>query len=382
MQNFDFHNPTKMIFGRDTVGRIGEEIRQGGCGKVILIAGGGSIRKNGVYDTVAESLQKAGISWTEAWGVKPNPVLSRVREMIRQAKDEKVEAVFAVGGGSVIDTAKTVAAGCLMEDVWQAFETKDPVREALPLYTVLTISATGSEMNGYAVITHEQEKKKWNISGTALYPRVSIVDPSVQMSLPWRQTVNGALDAMSHIMEQYFMGLGAETTLAVNEALFRTILTVTDALEKNPRDYNNRASLAWAATLALNGISQAGQGTGDWATHGLEHGVSAFYPHVAHGAGLGVIFPAWITYCHEANPLIFKRWAKNIWGCDRVEEGVGAMKAKIKSWGAATTLRELGVDDSRLSAIAEVTLKYGMTGAVKTLTGEDMVRVLKLAEPG
>jgi len=310
MQNFDFMNPTKLVFGKNTMSRIGEEIKYGGYGKVLMIAGGGSIRKNGVYDQVTESLKASGIEWFEVWDVRSNPVLGKVREMIELAKQAECDAILSVGGGSVIDSGKTVSAGYYMDDIWQAFESQNPVMEALPHYTVLTISATGSEMNMVAVLTNEKEKKKWAILGPALYPKVSIIDPSVQASLPWSQTVNGAVDALSHIMEYYFVGGESETTLALDESLSRTIIRMTDQLRENPDDYESRANLAWAATLAFNGISGVGQGMGDWASHGIEHSLSAVNPDIPHGAGLGVIFPAWIEHCQKQNPAIFKRWAK------------------------------------------------------------------------
>ena len=379
MQNFDFFNPTKLVFGKGTISRIGEEISQGGHQKVLLIAGGGSIRKNGVYDQVTDSLKDAGIEWTETWGVQPNPVLSKVREMIDLAKKSGIEAVLSVGGGSVIDSGKAVAAGVCLDDIWQAFEDRAPVMEALPNYTVLTISATGSEMNLFAILTNEAEKKKWYIFGPALYPKVSILDPSVQESLPWHQAVNGAVDALSHIMEYYFIGGQSETTLALNESLSRTIIQMTDRLKENPKDYESRANLTWAATLAFNGTSGAGQGFGDWATHGIEHGVSAVNPDVAHGAGLGVIFPAWIRHCQAQNPSIFKRWAKNIWGADDINSGIAAMQSRISSWGGSTRLGELGIDQSQIDEITAKALESGFTGVVKELGEADIREILRSA---
>jgi alcohol dehydrogenase YqhD (iron-dependent ADH family) len=379
MQRFDFHNPTKLIFGHGTIARIGKEIRRDGAAKVLMIAGGGSIRRNGVYEAVAHSLDAAGIERVEAWGVRANPVLSKVRGMIATARAEGVDAVLGVGGGSVVDSAKAVAAGLFADDVWALFENRVPLTEALPIYTVLTLSATGSEMNQYAVLSNEAEKKKWNIFGPALHPRVSVLDPSVQMGLPWHQTVNGALDALSHIMEFYFMGGRSETTLAVDEGLSRAIIASTDRLMDNPDDYESRASLAWAATLALNGISGAGQGTGDWATHGIEHAVSAVSPEVAHGAGLGVIFPAWIEHCHAAEPWIFERWARNVWGAGDVLAGVAAMRAKIEEWGGATTLGELGIDAGQIDEIADNAVAFGITGAVKELDRADICDILQSA---
>ena len=380
MQNFDFFNPTKLIFGKDTITRIGEEIKLNGHKKVFMIAGGGSIKKNGVYEQVIKSLKDTGIEWVVAWGVRANPVLSKVNEMIEGVKQFGCDSVLSVGGGSVIDSGKSVAAGYYVDNVWKLFESAEPVMEALPHYTVLTISATGTEMNLAAVLTNEVEKKKWAMLGPALYPKVSILDPSVQASLPWNQTVNGAVDALSHIMEYYFVGGLSETTLALNESLSRTIIAMTDRLHDNPGDYESRANLAWAATLAFNGISGAGQGMGDWGVHGIEHSLSALYPDIAHGSGLGVIFPAWISCCSDENPELFKRWAKNIWGADDIKSGIRAMRSKISSWGGSTTLDELGVDENQIGAVAAKTIESGFTGwAVKSMSDNDIRHILNSA---
>lgn len=382
MENFVFYNPTKLIFGKGTIKKIGQEIAAAGFKKILLMAGGGSIKRNKVYIQVAVSLKKAKVKWVECWGIRPNPALSKVRQMICIAKKEKVDALLAVGGGSVIDSGKSVAAGMYTKDVWLMFEDGASVTKAMPLFTVLTISATGTEMNPYAVLTNEDENKKWNISGPALYPKVSVVDPSVQQTLPWNQTVNGALDALSHIMEYYFKDGVSETVLSLDESLFRTIVKIADNLKRNADDYHSRANFAWAATLALNGISGAGQAGGDWAAHGIEHSISALHPDVAHGAGLGVIFPAWIERCKNVNSKIFKRWAKNMWSKDSVKEGVEAFRTKIKSWKGATTLKELGVDESEIDEIADNTVKSGMAGSVKRLSKRDIVNILKIAFSG
>jgi alcohol dehydrogenase YqhD (iron-dependent ADH family) len=379
MKSFEFFNPTKLIFGRGTINRIGQEINRYGYRKVLLIAGSGSIRKNGVYDRVVNSLKNAGIEWIEVWGVRSNPVLTKVRTMIALVKKSECEAILSVGGGSVIDSGKAVAAGFYMEDIWEAFENHTLIIKALPNFTILTISATGSEMNMAAVLTNEAKKKKWVILGPALYPKVSILDPLVQDSLPWEQTVNGAIDALSHIMEYYFIGGQSETTLALNESLSRTIIQMTDRLKENPKDYESRANLAWAATLAFNGVSGAGLGFGDWASHGIEHSLSGLNPDVSHGAGLGVIFPAWIRYCHKENPSIFERWAKNIWGVNDINSGIAAMQSKIKSWGGRTTLRELGIDDTQIDEITAKTIESGFTGVVKELGDTDIKGIITSA---
>jgi alcohol dehydrogenase YqhD (iron-dependent ADH family) len=343
MQNFVFHNPTKVIFGRGTIPKIGSEISRYGIQKVLLLAGGGSIKKNGVYEQVVNSLKENKIDWIEHWGVRPNPVLSHANEGIKLVKENGLEGILAVGGGSVIDEAKSIAAGVFLENLWDAFERKVEIEKALPVFTILTISATCSEMDPYAVLTNEKENKKWNIGSFALYPKVSIVDPSVQFTLPWKQTVFGAIDALSHIMEFYFQSKGEEPTTSINETLILKIFESVDNLQKDPRNYSARAELSWSAILALNGISGAGLYGGDWACHTIEHGISAVHPEVAHGAGLAVVFPAWIKYIHYLNEEQFLRWAKVIFQKNNVEAAVIAMKEKYKSWGAPVSLRELGI---------------------------------------
>jgi alcohol dehydrogenase YqhD (iron-dependent ADH family) len=342
---FSLFNPTRIIFGENTIEQIGGAIAEGGYERVLLVAGGGSIKQNGVYDTVISSLADANIERVECWGVRPNPVLGKVGEAIEIARVNNVQAVLAVGGGSVIDTAKAVAAGVFLDDIWQAFEWKVPITQALPIFTVLTLSATGSEMNGNAVLTNEQENKKWGIGNRLLYPKVSIVDPSVQKTLPWDQTVNGALDAIAHILEFYFHG----------------------------------TNLAWAATLALNGIGGAGMRGGEWACHDIEHSISCLYPEIAHGAGLGIVFPAWMLFTHEANPKQFARFARNIWDCDDIEKAVFKMRAKIESWKGFVRLRDLGIAKDRLSAIATNATMIRSLGRLRVLERSDVESILNIA---
>jgi len=380
MQDFQWNNPTKLIFGKKMARRIGKELKFDGKKNILLVAGKGSIKTNGIYEEVSQALKVEGIHWIEVWGVSPNPVLSKVRDIIQIAKKENIDAIVAVGGGSVIDTAKSVAAGTMMdEDIWTAFETRELVKKALPVYTVLTLSATGSEMNPLSVITNEKEKKKWTIKGPALYPKASIIDPSYQFSLPWEQTVNGALDAMSHTMEQYFMGGASYLTLSLNESIMRTIIEMVDKLQQHPNNYDYRANLAWAATLAINGLTGAGQGGGDWGTHAIEHVISALYPEIAHGTGLGILFPAWIEHGYKDNPDIFERWAKNVWGCKSVKDALFKMRQKLEVWKAPTKLSAVGVKKDDFDYIISKFMELGHFGAVKKLNEADVMNVLTIA---
>ncbi len=379
MEAFSFHNPTKILFGKGQIAKLGSQMHRDGIRKCILIAGGGSIRKNGAYDAVSESLAKARIDCSEAWDVKANPRLDRVQEIIGQARDFGAEAVLAVGGGSVIDTAKSVAAGIYLNDIWNAFTRREEIKKALPLYTVLTLSATGSEMNGNAVITNRETMQKWGVSSPHIYPRLSIIDPSLQETLPFRQTANGAVDAIAHILEYCFADDKALSTLAINEALIRTIIETTDRLQKDAGDYTARANLAWSATLALNGISGIGLKGGDWACHSIEHALSALHPEIAHGEGLAVIFPAWIEYFGEREPSRFLRWSKNIWNEDNPTLGLRRFRDKLRLWEMPASLRDLGIKRDELEQILDMIMITPSIGGVFKLNKEGLRSLLMLA---
>jgi hypothetical protein len=379
MDNFRFYNPTKIIFGKGVINSLGDEILKFEIKKVMLLAGGGSIKSNGVYQQTIKSLQENNIDWVEFWGVQPNPVLIHTLEAIDICRREKVDAVIAVGGGSVIDEAKSIAAGFYSKNVWNLYEKIETIKKALPFFVVLTLSATGSEMNSFCVLTNTEEQKKWAFGSPLLYPKASFIDPQVQMSLPWKQTVNGGVDAMSHIHESYFGGNYEESTLSINEALLKTIIISVDNLQKNENDYNSRANLAWSASLALCGLTGVSMHGGEWVVHKIEHAVSALNPKVAHGEGLAVLFPAWIKYVNKFKPHIFERWAKNVWNVNSVDEAINAMTAKHCSWKAPVTLGELAVTEDMIPALAENAMMQGPVGKIKIIQFEDVVNILKLA---
>lgn len=379
MDNFIYQNPVKILFGKGVNRQIGEEIRNKGFRKVFVLYGGGSVKKNGVYEEVTESLDEAGLEFEEFWGVQPNPVATHAREALKAARKFQSDCILAVGGGSVIDEAKAISAGFEAEDVWDVFEKKAEVSDKLPLFTVLTLSATGSEMNAFSVLTNEAEQKKWAIGGKPLYPVVSVIDPSVQMTLPQRQTINGAVDSLSHVMELYFRGKDEEVVLGINESLMKSIIKSTDILLANKNDYNARAALAWAAALALNGLTGISMRGGEWSVHKIEHSVSALFPEVAHAEGLAVLFPAWIKYCQAENSAIFERWAKNIWDSGSVEEAVNKMKLKFKQWNAPVCLGGLGIGRENIESIADNAMMTGEFGNLKRLCREDVINILKLS---
>ncbi len=380
MRDFVFHNPTKIVFGEGKVEQIGEEIKNLGLKKVLFLYGRGSIKRNGVYDAVTESLKRNGIDWVEVSGVKPNPVLSKVHEAIETARKESVEGVLAVGGGSVIDSAKTIAAGFYYDgDIWDAFTGKHKVERSLPIFVVLTISATGSEMNGGAVITNEKTSQKYSFWSFTSYPKVSVIDPTIQFSLPREQTVYGGVDAIVHVLEYYFDGSKERILMdRIMESIVKTIMESVEILVDDPRNYVARSNLAWAATLALNGLTSTGSFGGDWSSHVIEHSLSALYD-IPHGAGLAIITPAWMQYVMEEDRDKFSRFAREIFKKDKAEEGIEAFKNWLKSVGAPVSLKDAGIPEDDIEKIAQNAAMRAPFGKLKKLYKKDILEILSLA---
>ena len=384
MNNFTYYNPTKMIFGKDTISQIGKQIKDQGVEKVLLLYGKGSVIKNGAYDKVVESLKNSGIQYIDFSGVKPNPVLSTVKEAIKVMKDHSVDAILALGGGSVIDSAKAAAAGFYYEgDVWDLFERKAMVNKALPIFTVLTISATGSEMNSGGVITNEAENKKWSFGSPLLYPKVSIIDPTIQFTLPENQTVNGAVDTLSHVFELYLDGTrNTDMMDELSEGIIRTMMKHVKILLKDKENYESRCEFTWSSTLALNGMNGTGR-VGDWSSHQIEHSLSAFYD-ISHGAGLAIVFPAWMRYVQHCHVEKFERFAERIFDIKEgtpEEKGIKAiekLKEFYKEIGAPTSLKEVGIPREDLIKLAENAALLSPLGTMKELYKEDILKILEL----
>ncbi|AFS79638.1 iron-containing alcohol dehydrogenase [Gottschalkia acidurici 9a] len=386
MNNFIFQNPTKIIFGRDTIKNIGKEIKNHGIKKVLIIYGKGSIHRNGVYDSVIKSLKEENIDYTEIGGVKSNPVLSKVHEAIEIGRRENVDGILALGGGSTIDTSKAVSAGMACKyDIWEVLEGKRIIEKALPIFTVLTMSATGSEMNGSFVITREEEKKKWSAGSPFVFPKVSIIDPTVQYTLPKNQTSYGAVDAISHVLENYFIGEDRTDVIdEMSEGIIRAIIKHAKILLNDPENYNSRCQIAWGATMALNGNLKNGKDNGDWATHGIEHSISAF-TDIAHGAGLAIIHPAWMKYVYKEDIKKFRRFGEKIFniseGTDEeiALKGIEKLKEFFKEIGVPITLKEIGLNKSQLNDIADNVALSLPRGKIKVLDREDVLNILNLA---
>ena len=356
MQNFTFHNPTKIIFGQGTLDQIGTESVLYGK-KALYIFGKGSIKKNGVYDKTVASLKSAGIELVEFGGVKANPILSHTLEGIALAKREKVDMIVAVGGGSVIDEAKAIAAGAAMEtDIWDFYMRKYKLKGALPLLTVLTMSATGTEMNGGTVITNEQTNVKLGIGDPHLYPKASIMDPATLCSVPADQTAYGAVDAVTHLLESYFSQEDKYTPIQDRyvEGIVRTITEVAEKQQKNPNDIQARATFMWAATLAWNGLAPAG--VGNWSTpnHLIGHSMSALHD-TAHGASLSISLSGWMPWYAEQSGGADRlaQLGKAVFDVSGADKTIEAFRTWFRSIGSPTTLNDIGVDDAGLMKVAE-----------------------------
>lgn len=358
MQNFVFHAPTKVIFGRGEIASIGMEI-QAVCQRVLLVSGRGSAKKSGVYDQVCSSLREVGVSWVEFSGIKPNPTVTQAREGIDLARREQVQGVLGVGGGSVVDAAKAIAVGVAGDrDIW-AFCSGVTVEACLPVFAVMTLAATGTEMNGNAVLTNEETQQKWAIKSQLTRPRVSVLDPSVTFTVPETHTAYGGVDAIAHVLEGYFNAGDPHTPLQdrMVEAIVDTAKTATEACLRRPDDYNARADLMWAAALALNGLTLSGTDNQGFPCHMIEHSLSALYD-VTHGAGLAVVIPAWASWAATANPQKFARLGRLIFNVQEDSDSAAAeaMVTRFRAWcekiGCPVTLAQLGIPETDIPAIA------------------------------
>jgi alcohol dehydrogenase YqhD (iron-dependent ADH family) len=303
-----------------------------------------------------KTLTESGIAVVEHAGVKPNPVLSHVRDGVKIAKAEKCGLIVAAGGGSVIDESKAIAAGALYAgDVWDFFSGKAAVGSALPLFTVLTLPATGSEMNSGCVVTNEETRQKYSAGGPALFPRASVLDPETTLSLPRAQVANGAVDAIAHLIEGYFTTTDADNAVTdeVVHGLARSVIASTERIMKDPADYDARASMMWSATLALNGLASCGYGGMNFINHAIEHSLSALYD-IAHGAGLAIVMPAWFKHhLRTAGPARLEKFGSAVFGTSSAGETIKAFEAFFKKTGAPVRLSEAAIPAADIPRIAE-----------------------------
>ncbi len=386
MKNFECYNPTRVFFGRGETDRVGQLCVQFGR-RVLLVYGSGSIKKNGLYDRVMHALRSQNLEVLELTGVQPNPRIDKVREGVRICKEQGVEVILAVGGGSVLDSAKIIAIGAHYHgDPWDFFVDESTIPgKKTPLVTVLTLAATGSEMNHNAVVSNDETQEKLAVVNPAIFPDVSILDPENTYTVPRDQTVNGIADIMAHVFEQYFQPV-PETPLQDRfaEGIMTTVIEYTPRVLAHPEDYDARATIMWCGTLALNHLLECG-GEGDWATHRIEHELSAFYD-IPHGAGLAIVFPQWMRYVVDAIPHKFAQFAERVWQIERNgktdrEMALQAIE-RTKNWfseiGAPVSLREVGIGTERLEVMAERATQKGPLGSVKKLFKEDVLEILKM----
>lgn len=385
MLNFSFENPTRILFGRGQVDNVGEEAAHHGR-RVLLVTGGGSVKRAGLYDRVLGRLKEAGLEVFELAGVEPNPRLSTVKKGIEICRQSRVEMILPVGGGSTIDASKAMAAGVPYQgDVWDFFTGRAKIKAAIPIGTILTLSATGTESNGNAVVTDWETHEKLAISSSLVYPRFSILDPEVTFSVPRDQTAYGAVDIMAHVFEQYFgKPVDAMTQERLCEAVLSTIIAVGPRCIEKPDDYDARADFMWSGTLALNMLLTMGVHT-DWASHGIEHALSAVYD-IPHGGGLAVVFPAWMRYVLPAAPEKFAGFAHRVWGIPDSGDarkdalaGIDRTEAFFGQLGVPTRLSGWGIDESAISALAEKAVAYGKLGTMIELGREDVEAILRAA---
>jgi alcohol dehydrogenase YqhD (iron-dependent ADH family) len=392
MLNFEYHNRTKIIFGKETEMLVGEEIKKhlpvGSPERILLHYSGGSSIKSGLIDRVKESLKKASVEWIELSGVLPNPRLSKVYDGIEICKKERLGLLLAVGGGSVIDSAKAIAMGSVYDgDVWDFYMRKKTAVHALPVATILTIPAAGSESSISSVITDERGPWKQAVDEECIRPVFSILNPELTYSLPPYAAACGVSDMLAHIMERYFtLEPHVELTDELCEGAMRAIIrNARRIFSGGEKDYGARAEIMWAGAIAHNNLLSTGR-MGDWASHLIEHELSAIFD-IAHGAGLSIIFPAWITYNITVNTPRLARFAAKVWGVDgafydyeqAALEGVFRLKNFFRSIGLPVSFADAGLDGSKIPEIAKRAVKFGPLGNYRKFDASDVEAVLKLA---
>lgn len=387
MNNFTFYSPTYFVFGKDEESNAGKYVRRFGGSKVLIHYGGGSVVRSGLLERVKASLRAEGLTFLELGGVKPNPRSGLVYEGIELCRRENVDFVLAVGGGSTIDSSKAIAAGTVYEgDFWDFYMGK-PVTKALPVGTILTIAAAGSEGSPDSVITKEEGMLKRGATGEALRPAFSILNPALTQTLPPYQTACGITDIMAHLFERYFTNTkDVEVTDRMIEGLLMTMIHEAPRVIKNPDDYEARANIMWAGMVAHNNCCGVGREQ-DWASHNIEHELSALYD-CAHGAGLAVVFPAWMEYTLNHDVLRFAQLASRVWGCSMdfqnpqvtAKAGIQALRNFLKSIGMPRTMAELGGKEEDIAYMARTACCGGTLGNFVALKEEDVANIYRLMQ--
>lgn len=390
MENFEFYNPTRIIFGKGSLASLALRIKENGGSKVLIHYGGSSIKKNGILDAVKKALKENGIAFVELGGVVANPHLQLALKGAELAKTEGVDFILAVGGGSVIDSAKCLACAVCCDDIWSYFmDGSKVVDKALPIGVVLTIPAAGSESSNGAVITDEVSKLKRDACSEVMLPKFAIVDPEFTYSLPDEQIANGACDILAHMMERYFTSVqGVDFTNHILEGAMKSHINNSKKVMKNKHDYSLRAEMSLAAIYAHNGMFNVGR-IGDWASHNIEHELSAIN-NVAHGAGLAIVFPAWMKYIHSIGKgkEIFVSFAKNVFGVEdgltqdaTILEVIRRLEEFYKGLGLPTRLHEIHIGEEHFESISKNALiNRTHIGNLVKLNSSDIFKILQLAK--
>ena len=383
LHDFTYYNPTKIYFGKDSMQNLSAELANYGK-NILLLYGKSSIKKIGLYDEVVKILKACGKNITELSGIKPNPAYSQVLEGARLVRENKIDLILAVGGGSVIDCAKAISVSAYAKgDPWQRYwiDFEEVDNEIVPVGTILTMTGTASEMNGGSVITNEEVTiKTGRVYGPEVYPKFSILNPEFTYSVPQKQMVSGVFDVMSHLMEQYFSGDDDNTTDYVIEAVMKSLINSSRIAVKNPEDYEARSNIMWCATLGLNTVTGLSK-TQDWEVHNIEHQLGA-YTDCSHGLGLAVISMPYYRYIYKDGIDRFVRFAENVWNVntdgktkDEIAlEGIACLENFAKELGIPLTLRELGATEDMIPKIAETSYEGG---GYKHMTHDDILNVLK-----
>jgi len=387
MQNFKLSLPTEIFFGKGQIKVLGEQVKRHGGTRVLVCYGSGRVKQQGIYDAVTTKLTGKEIPFHELGGIAPNPRITSIREGVRLVKEHGIDFIVAIGGGSVLDCAKGIAAGARYDgDPWDLYTKKGEIRSALPLGMVLTLAATGSEMNGTSVVTNLETKQKLAIRLPFLKPRFSVLDPTYTFTVPPDQTACGTVDIMSHAYEQYFSTVpGTFLSDRLGEAVLKTCLHYGPVALKEPENYEARANLLWAATIGLNELLTYGK-TGDWATHMIGHGVAAHYD-VTHGVGLAILFPHWMNFVLDERSLDkFHALARNLWGVpismepmEAAREGIARTRQFFTELGMPARLREVDVAEEMLPTIAKTAVEFGAVGVYRKLGEAEVLEILRKA---
>lgn len=389
MNSFVYDIPTKVYFGENQLGHLGEELSKYGK-KVLMTYGGGSIKKSGLYDKVVAEIKKAGLELFELSGIEPNPRVSSVNAGAKICKEEGIDVLLAVGGGSVIDCTKYIGAAAFYDgDAWDILEQKTDVTKCLPVLDILTLAATGSEMDCGGVISNPETKDKIGLMFPVMQPKVSFLDPTLTYTVSQYQTACGSSDMLSHIIEVYFnMNKDLYMLDTVMEGLMKTIIRYTPIAMKEPDNYEARANLMWASSWAINGFVNGGKQQA-WSCHPIEHEVSAIYD-ITHGLGLAILTPRWMEYCLDATTVSkYYQFGCNVFGLDPKMEPMEVAKKSIEllsdflynTLGLKSTFTELGIDDKNFEIMAEKSVEIGgLKYAFKPLTKEDVIKIFEMCK--